>query len=73
MQPTSVPIQKPPPAVATPIAVEVTVSVDKAAAVGDIFPVYVVGSVATTLRAPSLPSQVWQSTAPGEGCSASGR
>jgi hypothetical protein len=55
----SAPIKKTPPAVATPIAGEVTVSVDKASDVGDVAPVYVSVANGTDIARAILPDQVF--------------
>jgi hypothetical protein len=62
----SAPIQKTPPAVATPIAGHVTVSVDKAPTVGDIVPVYVSVANGTDIARAVLPGQVFAINNAGE-------
>jgi len=62
----SAPIKKTPPAVATPIAGEVTISVDKAAEVGDVVPVYVSVANGTDISRAVLPDQVFAINDAGE-------
>ena len=62
----SAPIQKAPPVVATPIAGEVTVSVDKAKDVGDVVPVYVSVANGTDIARAVLPDQVFAINDAGE-------